>query len=54
MDWNEALVYCNHLLEGSRWSRTIYSYQKAALLCMTKETLSPSEILVIDNLMKYI
>ncbi|RZB38811.1 tetratricopeptide repeat protein 39B, partial [Asbolus verrucosus] len=51
-DWKEALVYCTHLLEGSRWSRTIYSYQKAALMCMMKENLSSTDIVVIDNLMK--
>jgi tetratricopeptide (TPR) repeat protein len=52
MNWKEALVYCTSLLEGSRWSRTIYSYQKAALMCMMKEELSSTDIVVIDNLMK--
>jgi tetratricopeptide (TPR) repeat protein len=52
MNWKEALVYCTSLLEGSRWSRTIYSYQKAALMCMMKDELSSTDIVVIDNLMK--
>ncbi|EFA11237.1 tetratricopeptide repeat protein 39B isoform X2 [Tribolium castaneum] len=51
-NWKEALSYCTSLLEGSRWSRTIYSYQKAALMCMMREELSSTDIVVIDNLMK--
>ncbi|XP_063929008.1 tetratricopeptide repeat protein 39B-like isoform X2 [Zophobas morio] len=51
-DWKEALVYCTHLLEGSKWSRTIYSYQKAALMCMMKDDLTASEVTTIDSLMK--
>lgn len=50
-NWREALVYATHLLEGSRWSRTIYSYQKAALMLMT-ETSEPADKAVIDNLLR--
>ncbi|XP_031335383.1 tetratricopeptide repeat protein 39B-like isoform X2 [Photinus pyralis] len=50
--WKEALVYATHLLEGSRWSRTIYSYQKAVLLYMMRGELSVSDRMVTDNLMK--
>lgn len=50
--WKEALVYATHLLEGSRWSRTIYSYQKAILLYMIRGESSVSDHMVIDNLMK--
>lgn len=51
-DWKEALVYSNYLLEGSRWSRTMYSYQKAALMIMQDEELSNTDRVVVHNLMK--
>lgn len=50
--WKEALVYATYLLDGSRWSRTIYSYQKAVILYMMKDDLSLTEQIVIDNLLK--
>lgn len=50
-DWKEALTYATYLLEGSRWSRTIYSYQKAAIMLMT-ETSAPADKAVIDNLLR--
>lgn len=33
-EWREASMYADRLLQESRWSRAIYSYQKAAMLCM--------------------
>lgn len=34
MDWKEALVYASNLLKSSKWSRTIYGYQKISVLLM--------------------
>lgn len=33
-NWKEALVYSTYLVEASKWSKTIYSYQKAAIMLM--------------------
>ncbi|KAF5274539.1 hypothetical protein FQA39_LY07151 [Lamprigera yunnana] len=52
LQWKEALVYATYLLDGSRWSRTIYSYQKAVILYMMKDALSATEQMSIENLMK--
>jgi len=46
-------MYANQLLQESRWSRTIYSYQRAALLCMLGEDLSLDEETEIHNLMRW-
>ncbi|XP_017781024.1 PREDICTED: tetratricopeptide repeat protein 39B-like isoform X2 [Nicrophorus vespilloides] len=53
-DWAEATLYANYLLEGSRWSRTVYSYQKAAIMLMQNEdqTLNKSQLGILQNLMK--
>lgn len=32
MEWRESALYASRLLEESTWSRTIYSYSKAAML----------------------
>nr|CAD7587280.1 unnamed protein product [Timema genevievae] len=37
-EWREASTYASRLLEESRWSRTIYSYQRAAFLSMLEKT----------------
>lgn len=52
MNWKEALTYSTYLLDESRWSRSLYSYQKAAILCMMKSELSDSEKQQINVLMK--
>ncbi|CAG9864886.1 unnamed protein product [Phyllotreta striolata] len=52
MEWKQAVYYSSQLVEHSRWSRTMYSYQKAALLCMMKDTLTSSEKEEIDKLMR--
>lgn len=36
-DWKEADVYASYLLKESKWSRTIYSYQKASIMLMNNE-----------------
>lgn len=51
-DWKQALVYANYLVDGSRWSRAIYSYQKAAILLMMNDNPTKAEKIVIFNLMK--
>jgi len=51
-EWREASMYANQLLQESRWSRTIYSYQRAALLCMLGDDLSIDEEIEIHNLMR--
>ncbi|XP_046620385.1 tetratricopeptide repeat protein 39B-like [Neodiprion virginianus] len=35
--WDDALIYANHLEAESNWSKTIYMYQKAAILMMKKD-----------------
>ncbi|XP_021926288.1 tetratricopeptide repeat protein 39B-like isoform X2 [Zootermopsis nevadensis] len=51
-EWREASLYADQLLHESRWSRTIYSYQKAALLCMLGDELSLDEKAEIEILMR--
>lgn len=51
LDWREASLYATYLVENSKWSRTIYSYQKAAVMLMLPN-LTPTEKLSIDNLMR--
>ncbi|CAH1118748.1 unnamed protein product [Phaedon cochleariae] len=52
IEWREALVYCQQLLEKSKWSRSLYSYQKAVIMCMIKEELTQSELDEMNKLMK--
>ncbi|CAG9830629.1 unnamed protein product [Diabrotica balteata] len=52
LEWKQALHYSSELVRHSKWSRTMYSYQKAAILLMMKEDLSSSELDEIDKLMK--
>ncbi|XP_045482719.1 tetratricopeptide repeat protein 39B-like isoform X1 [Harmonia axyridis] len=50
-NWKQALEYSNLLIKDSKWSRTIYSYQKAAIMLMMDD-ISPSDREIINNLMK--
>lgn len=50
-NWKEALVYSTYLVEASNWSRTIYSYQKAAIMLMMDD-LTPFDRANIANLLK--
>lgn len=51
-DWKEADVYASYLLKESNWSRTIYSYQKAAIMLMNAhEDLSQDDRKTIASLM---
>ncbi|KAL0103336.1 hypothetical protein PUN28_017546 [Cardiocondyla obscurior] len=49
--WNKAVTYAGMLANESNWSRTIYLYQKAAILLMLKPSLWSSEKQQVDNLM---
>lgn len=51
LNWTEASMFASFLVEESKWSRTIYSYQKAAILCMKEDELSVSEKATIERLM---
>ena len=51
-EWREASKYADWLLQESRWSRTIYSYQKAAMLSMLGEEMSLDDRSEVENLMK--
>lgn len=52
LDWREAILFSSYLVENSKWSRTMYSYQKASLMCMLdSRDLTSSEKRTIDALM---
>jgi tetratricopeptide (TPR) repeat protein len=50
-EWRKALQYAEKLSKHSKWSRTIYLYQQAAIMIMMKPSLSSEEHLVINQLM---
>lgn len=53
LDWREAILYSSYLVENSKWSRTMYTYQKASLMCMLNpKELTSSEKRTITNLMQ--
>lgn len=53
LDWREAILYSTYLVENSKWSRTMYTYQKASLMCMLNpKELTSSEKRTITNLMQ--
>ncbi|XP_058834912.1 tetratricopeptide repeat protein 39B-like isoform X1 [Topomyia yanbarensis] len=53
LDWRESLLFATYLVEHSKWSRTIYTYQKASIMCMIKRTdLTSTELRTLDGLMK--
>ncbi|KZC12619.1 Tetratricopeptide repeat protein 39B, partial [Dufourea novaeangliae] len=49
--WNQAATFACNLIEESNWSRTIYLYQKAAILLMQKPSSKSEEKQLIDTLM---
>lgn len=51
-NWRESCTYASYLLSDSKWSRTIYSYQKASQLLMLGSCLSRDEKNEIENLMR--
>ncbi|KAF4527043.1 hypothetical protein B566_EDAN001591 [Ephemera danica] len=51
-DWRQAAAFAGMLVDESRWSKTIYSYQKGAMLSMLGDALSEDDRKEIDGLMK--
>ncbi|XP_028032985.1 tetratricopeptide repeat protein 39B-like [Bombyx mandarina] len=43
MEWREAAQYATKLMDESSWSRTIYSYTKAAMLLQLGSDMTPNE-----------
>lgn len=52
LDWKEAESFAALLCEHSKWSRTIYTYQRAVVMLMRKKDLTPTELQTIENLMR--
>lgn len=52
LDWREAILYASYLVENSKWSRTIYTYQKAVIMLMIQNQLSPTEHKTVEQLMR--
>ncbi|XP_012172730.1 tetratricopeptide repeat protein 39B-like isoform X1 [Bombus affinis] len=49
--WDEAATFADALAKESHWSRTIYLYQRAAILMMRKPPVQSEEKQMIDTLM---
>lgn len=49
--WSKAVTYATMLANESNWSRTIYLYQKAAILLMQKPMAWSEERQLIDSMM---
>lgn len=55
LDWKEAEIFAAYLCEQSKWSRTIYTYQRAVVMLMRDKTdLTPAERQTIENLMRWV
>lgn len=53
LDWREATLFATYLVERSKWSRTIYTYQKAVIMMMINPNeMSKTELDTIDQLMR--
>lgn len=52
LNWREASLYATYLLENSKWSRTIYTYQKAVIQLMMADRLTDSELRGVEQLMR--
>lgn len=53
MEWRNASWFANKLIEESSWSRTIYSYSKAAMLLQIVD-INVYEKQQVDDLVKYV
>lgn len=51
LDWREARLYASYLVEQSKWSRTIYSYQQAVIMLMNDD-LNDIERQTVERLMR--
>lgn len=52
LDWKEAESFASLLCEHSKWSRTIYTYQRAVIMLMRENDLTSTELETIENLMR--
>lgn len=51
LNWKEAEIYATQLCDNSKWSRTIYTYQKAVVMLMRND-LTVAEQQTIEALMR--
>lgn len=54
LNWRQAAFYADNLIQQSRWSRTIYTYQKAAMLSMLEDSMTPEEKRQVEQCMRYV
>lgn len=52
LDWREAEMFATLLCQNSKWSRTIYTYQRAAVMLMRQGELDAAEMATVENLMR--
>jgi len=50
--WGNAIHYADLLLKESKWSRCMYSYQKAAIMCMVQDDLTEEQMKEQKQLME--
>ncbi|XP_065349892.1 tetratricopeptide repeat protein 39B-like isoform X2 [Cloeon dipterum] len=51
-DWRMAASFAERLCQESRWSKTVYMYQKAAMLAMLGDNLTAEEACEIEKLIQ--
>lgn len=51
-EWREALRYSSILNEKSKWSKCLYTYQKAVIMIMIRDELTYEEQEELDNLLR--
>jgi hypothetical protein len=47
-------MFAGKLNEESRWSKTVYMYQRASMLAMLGDNLTSEEALEIERLIQYV
>lgn len=52
MEWRQAASFANILIEESSWSRTIYSYSRAAMLLQLDEDMKIHERTQASDLLR--
>ncbi|CAG9761116.1 unnamed protein product [Ceutorhynchus assimilis] len=53
-EWKEALKFISILYNESKWSKCLYSYQKAVIMIMLKGELTYGELFELDDLLKQV
>ncbi|XP_059491275.1 tetratricopeptide repeat protein 39B-like isoform X2 [Neocloeon triangulifer] len=51
-DWRTAASFAERLVQESRWSKTVYMYQKASMLAMLGDNLTADEAYEIERLIQ--